>query len=90
MDSSDDELEDDENGIKKKNHHSASIINNGEIIKLVESFFDGTVRIWNFHTGLLLNKIKVGKVALDVCLWNKDYVLVAAATPSFGTCAPAS
>ena len=77
MDPSDDELEDDENGIKKKNHHSASIVNNGEIIKLVESCFDGTVRIWNFHTGLLLNKIKVGKAALDVCLWNKDYVLVA-------------
>ena len=79
MDHSNDEF-DDENGVneyeKKKYHHSASIVNNGEIIKLVESCYDGTVRIWNFHTGLLLNKIKVGNVALDVCLWNKDYVFV--------------
>ena len=63
--------------MKKKYHHSASIVNNGEIIKLVESCYDGTVRIWNFHTGLLLNKINVGNVALDVCLWNKYYVFIA-------------
>ena len=43
----------------------------------MESFFDGIFRIWNFHTGLLLNKIKVNDKGLrGICLWNDNYIFI--------------
>ena len=58
-------------------HVSALIINNKEIIKLIESSFDGFIRIWNFHSGELLNKIKLGKCSLiGMCLWNSNYIFI--------------
>ena len=48
-----------------------------EIIKLIESSFEGTIRIWNFHSGILLNKILLDSRYLNgICLWNNNYLFV--------------
>ena len=60
--------------------HLSIIINNNNndnIVKLIESCFDGNIRIWNFHSGSLLNKINVNNKALfGICSWTNDYILV--------------
>ena len=57
--------------------HSSIIIHNYKnIIKLIESFGDGNIRIWNFHSNLLLNKIKCGDDLYDICLRNDNYLFV--------------
>ena len=58
--------------------HGQIIINNSEkIVKLIESCVDGNIRIWNFHSGLFLQKIKVSdKPIFDFCLWNNKYLFV--------------
>ena len=46
-------------------------------IKLIESSCDGNIRIWNFHSSLLLNKIKISDGSLfGICLWNDNYLFV--------------
>ena len=58
-------------------HFSIIIRNNKEVIELIESCFDGNIRIWNFHSGLLLNKIKLSDEGLrGICLWNDNYLFV--------------
>ena len=58
-------------------HFDVLITNNNNKIKLIESCFDGNIRIWNFHACLLLNKIKISNEGLrGICLWNKDYLFV--------------
>ena len=53
------------------------IYNKKEIVEMIESNYDGNIRIWNFHSGLLLNKIKVCKNSLrEICLWDKEYLFV--------------
>ena len=53
------------------------IKNNKGIIKLIESCADGIIRIFNFHSGLLLNKIKISNQMLGgICLWNDNYLFV--------------
>jgi WD40 repeat protein len=47
-----------------------------ELIKLIENCKDGNIRIWNFHTGLLMKKIKVNNILKDACLWNNTYLFV--------------
>ena len=62
---------------KKNNkcHGSIIIKTNEEIIKLIESSSDGYIRIWNFHTALLINKIKIDNVLLyGMCLWNNNFL----------------
>jgi len=59
--------------------HIVSIIitNNKGIIKLIESCVDGIIRIFNFHSSLLLDKIIMNSIALyGICLWNEDYLFV--------------
>ena len=58
--------------------HCSVIINNSkEIIKMIESSGDGSIRIWNFHTGELINQIIVTKKRLfGMCLWNEEYLFV--------------
>ena len=58
--------------------HNSIIINDKEdVIKLIESSEDGNIRIWDFYSGELLNKIKVSNNALyGICLWNKKYIFV--------------
>ena len=64
-----------------RGHHSIIIHNDNEIIKLIESSFDGNIRIWNFHSGILLNKIAVNSFSnagwlYGICLWNNDYLFI--------------
>ena len=48
-----------------------------EVINLIESCEDGNIRIWNFHSGILLNKIFVSQQSLyDITLWNDNELLV--------------
>ena len=57
--------------------HCSVIINKEEkLIKMIESGTDGLIRIWNFHSGLLLKKISVSRQWLyGICLWNNQYLL---------------
>ena len=58
-------------------HNSIVVNQNEEIIKLIESCEDGKIRIWNFHTGTLLNKIKINNNRLyGICLWNNNYLFI--------------
>ena len=63
---------------KDNGGHGSIIINyNEDIIKLIDSCDDGYIRIWNFHSGMLLNKIKVSSKCLyGICLWNNNYLFV--------------
>jgi WD40 repeat protein len=61
-----------------KPHHSVIINNKDVFTKLIESSVDGNIRIWNFHSGELLNRIRAGNNYLNgICLWNNDYLFVA-------------
>ena len=58
--------------------HSSIVINEKkDIVELIESCFDGIIRIWNFHSGELLNKLFVDSNCLyGICLWNNEYLFV--------------
>jgi len=60
------------------NYHKDMLIYNKEkIIELIDSSGDGNIRIWDFHLGLLLKKIKVNyKELYGICLWNREYLFV--------------
>ena len=63
----------------KRAHNSIIICNTGgkEDINLIESSLIGNIRIWNFHSGKLLSKIKIKRKELfGICLWNNDYLFV--------------
>ena len=59
-------------------HHSATINKNDNVVQLIESCIDGNIRIWDFHSGLLLNKIKVCEnyFLYGLCLWNKKFLFI--------------
>ena len=50
----------------------------GKEINLIECDTSGYVRIWDFDTGLLLNKYTVGKKLKlgGICLWDKNFLFV--------------
>ena len=55
--------------VKNSKLHSDVIIKCEEsIIKLIESCNDGYIRIWNFHSGLMLNKINLVNYKNQYCL----------------------
>ena len=59
-------------------HFSFKIFKSENIIKLIDSCKDGNIRIWDFHTGFLLNKIKLSnKSLIGICLWNDNFIFVA-------------
>ena len=65
------------NSNEKFSHSSIIINDNVNIIKLIESSRDGNIRIWNFHSGLLLKKIKISENYLHgIYLWNDNYLFV--------------
>ena len=67
----------DDNKDKNYEFDSAIINNKEEIMQLIGSSRDGNIRIWNFYSGVLLNKIKIDNCRLyGICLWNKDYLFV--------------
>ena len=60
-------------------HSSAIIYKKEETVKLIDSCYDGNIRIRNFHSGELLNKIKVTSnnyKLYGLCLWNDDNIIV--------------
>ena len=57
-----------------------SIITNfqNNLLTLIESCSHGFIRIWNFQSAELLNKIKVDNDWIfGICLWNENYAFVA-------------
>jgi hypothetical protein len=59
-------------------HFNLIINESKDIVQILESSFDGIIRIWNFHTGKLLNKIKISDECIkEICLWNNEYILAA-------------
>ena len=60
------------------NNHLSIIISYTETeVKLIESCYDSNIRVWDFYSGLLLNKIKIGDNWLyGICLWNSKYLFV--------------
>ena len=58
-------------------HNSIVINNNKEMIQMIESSDKGIIRIWDFHSGMLLNKINIydGKL-YGICLWNNNNIFV--------------
>ena len=73
---------------KNELYHEYSDTNNNEFycytmvcninneIKLFSSCYDGTIRIFNFHSAILLKKIKINQILFRFLLWNKDYLFV--------------
>ena len=60
-----------------EDHCSIIIFDKDEIIKMIESSGDGNIRIWNFHTGELLQKLTITKKRLfGMCLWDDEYLFV--------------
>ena len=59
----------------KSSHLSIIVNNKEEIIKLIDSSL-GNIRIWNFHSGELMNKIIMDNKPLCICLWNDDYLCI--------------
>ena len=58
-------------------HCSIIIFDKDEIVKMIESSGDGNIRIWNFHTGELLQKLSITKKRLfGMCLWDEEYLFV--------------
>ena len=58
--------------------HNGVIINSyTNVVKLIESCNDGNIRIWDFHSKSLLNKIKIDNSPLtSICEWDKDHILI--------------
>jgi len=58
-------------------HVSIVMKNNNKQIQLIESSYDGNIRIWNFDSGILLNKIKISEDKLyGICQWDNDYLFI--------------
>ena len=63
-----------------KNEHISLLMDcyDEKLIKLIESSNDGYIRIWNFHSALLLNKIEISNQGLNgLCFIQEDYIFVA-------------
>jgi len=60
----------------KRLHFSLIIKKYEEVIKLIESCYDDNLRIWNFHSGELLQKIKVGVGGLQSICFNNNRELI--------------
>jgi len=58
-------------------HRNINLYENDSKISLLEICCDGNIRIWNFYSGELLNRIKVYENPLfSICLWNDQYIFV--------------
>lgn len=65
---------------KKENElysHAIIYTNSDNALIIISSSFDGYIRLWNFHTNKLINKIKIkSSILFEICLWNNDYLFV--------------
>ena len=60
----------------KKNDFCHIIIYETDIIKLICSCKDSNIKIWDFHSAKLLNKIKIfDRLILGICIWENDYLV---------------
>ena len=63
-------------------YHISLIINNiNDKIHLIESSIGGFIRVWDFHSAILLKKIDIksnygGQILYGLCLWNKKYLFI--------------
>ena len=58
-------------------HYSLVVNDMEKNIKLIESSMDGNIRIWNFHSGKLIKKIRVNDEGVyGVCLWDVNFLFV--------------
>ena len=58
-------------------HYTFIIHNIENNINIIESSNNGIVRIWNFHSGELLNKININnKRIFSICLWDNNNLFV--------------
>ena len=47
------------------------------ILQLIDSCEDGNIRIWNFHSGIQLNKIRTNNGCLyGISFWDDDLLFV--------------
>ena len=63
----------------KKDIHGNDIVDdsNDNLVKLFETCNDGYVRIWDFHFGDLLNKIKICDDGIkSICIWDENTIFV--------------
>ena len=66
-----------DNDTETNRHMCIRIDKTEKIIKMIESSCAGIIRIWDFHTAKLLNKININNEWLySICLWNEDYLFV--------------
>ena len=66
-----------DNNKTTENINSIVINNKEEIVKLIESSYEGNIRIWDFHAGFLLKIIKVKNNGLrEISLWDNKYLFV--------------
>ena len=58
-------------------HSSLKIFKNRKITKLIESASKGFIRIWNFHSGMLINSIYICNLGLyGICIWDNINIFV--------------
>ena len=57
-------------------HRSIIVYNDQNIVKIIFPCEEGFIRIFDFHKGIILNKINVNKALLGICLWNKKYLFI--------------
>jgi WD40 repeat protein len=55
-------------------HFDFIVSNNNNVIILIDSCDDGFIRIWSFHSCILLKKIFIGEWVFSMCLWNDNYL----------------
>ena len=67
---------DSEDHEKDKSVHISVVINDSEdVIKMIESSYEGHIRIWDFHSAELIKKIYISQYQLNgICLWNNKYL----------------
>ena len=58
------------------NHKNLIINKKDNITRLIESCNSGYIRIWNFHTNILLKRIISRSQMNSICLWNDEYLFV--------------
>ena len=64
---------------KKDNelYNHAIIYKSKNIIILIASCFDGSIRLWDFHLNILLNKYNVSSTMIfECCIWKDEYLFV--------------
>lgn len=62
------------------NWHMSALVNQlTDVVQLIESDGSGTVRIWDFHSAVLLKSIPLvlGYNLRGICLWNDKYLFAA-------------